>query len=420
MARRIAAATAGCAFLASPDAFAAISVKNRAQFARAVERLTMTGGTIVVLPNRYSELVVGPRGPRWLRILVRPRATAGRVVFTNTRAVKVSGLDVTPRSRRARLRVVGSRKIHFARLRVEGTPRFGANAAVASSSRVRFRRSEFARCGGGRPPTAGYCLRLGKNRDVTIVASRFEDCSGCDFIHGSGNSNVTIRRSGFHRALAGACGRGSRCPHQDLVQLIGGRDVVIDANRFGLYEFGAAQVYLTGGIRRATVTNNVFLVGDPLVPDSRAKVGLLVGNPFARDVPRDVVVKQNTILSGGVRWIRGEPGRTVTSVYLSRVYARIPVGDRPILANNVLARVETPRRLCPRLRRSVRNVIARGTACSATDVVGDPMLDAHGRPTAGSSLVINRAAAQYATAYDIRGVRRNGRPDIGAYEYVGR
>jgi hypothetical protein len=310
---------------------------------------------------------------------MRPGATAGRVVLTNTQSVSLSGLALTPRSRPAQLRVVRSRRIRIVRLAVEGTPRLAANVSVASSSSVRVARSAFARCGDGRPPRAGYCVLLRANRGVTIVGSRFRDCFGCDFVHGYANASVAIRLSTFERALVSPCGRSFRCPHQDLVHFIEGRNLVIEANRFGLYEVGAAQVYLTGGVRRVVVRNNVFLPTDPQVPGVVAKVGLLVGNPVADDVPRRVVIQHNTILSGARRWLREERGPTETSVYLSPVYRRLPARERPVLANNVLAVVATPARLCPRLRRSVRNVIARGVPCSATDAVADPALDAHGR-----------------------------------------
>jgi hypothetical protein len=78
---------------------------------------------------------------------------------------------------------------------------------------------------------------------------------------------------------------------------------------------------------------------------------------------------------------------------------------------------ETRRVLCPNVRLSVGNVTKRGVACSAADVVGDPRLDRRGRPTAESSLTIDRGSPRWATRYDVRGFRRDDKPDIGAYEY---
>ena len=60
--------------------------------------------------------------------------------------------------------------------------------------------------------------------------------------------------------------------------------------------------------------------------------------------------------------------------------------------------------------------MAPGRACSPTDEAGDPQLDDEGRPTAASRLLIDRADVRYATEQDVRGSRRDARPDIGAYE----
>jgi hypothetical protein len=58
------------------------------------------------------------------------------------------------------------------------------------------------------------------------------------------------------------------------------------------------------------------------------------------------------------------------------------------VANNVLARLESLRLSCGLARISTRNAIARGTACSRSDPVGDARLDSHARPTAASLLLI--------------------------------
>ena len=70
-------------------------------------------------------------------------------------------------------------------------------------------------------------------------------------------------------------------------------------------------------------------------------------------------------------------------------------------------------------RDSLNNVVVAGTACGLTDVVGDPLLDAEGRPTAGSALVIDLADAALAPPVDIDGASRVGPPDIGAFEFSG-
>ena len=66
---------------------------------------------------------------------------------------------------------------------------------------------------------------------------------------------------------------------------------------------------------------------------------------------------------------------------------------------------------------STTNVIEHGVRCSSTDVVGNPRLDEEGRPTAGSELTIDQGSVRWRTRNDIRGLRRDDKPDIGAYEY---
>ncbi|HXV32443.1 MAG TPA: hypothetical protein VD769_00430 [Gaiellaceae bacterium] len=50
--------------------------------------------------------------------------------------------------------------------------------------------------------------------------------------------------------------------------------------------------------------------------------------------------------------------------------------------------------------------------------MGDRRLDRPGRPTAGSTLTIDRADERWLKRFDFLGTRRDARPDIGAYEYV--
>ena len=203
---------------------------------------------------------------------------------------------------------------------------------------------------------------------------------------------------------------------EDLVQLVDGGDVVIDGNRFGVHEFGAAQVYLTGTIRRVAITNNVFFPTDPLAPGRTAETAIWVGNKRATNVPLDVVIEHNTILTGSVRQGGPKNRGTANSILLSPAYADMPAEHRPLVANNVLALTGTPTRLCDQVRTSVGNVVIAGTPCSASDVLGDPALDALGRPAASSLLVIDRADPLYATPVDIDGTPRGEMPDIGAFE----
>jgi hypothetical protein len=405
--------------LAGP-ASAAITVSNPAEFQAAVARLRLAGGTIVLRPSRYGELVVSARGARRLHVVARPGASAGRVVLDGAQAVRFVGLAVTPSAQDAHLVVSRSHRIAFERLTVRGGGRRRANASVLDSADVRFSRSSFSRCGEGKTPNAGYCLRVNRNRRLVVASSRFTDCFGCDFVHGAGNWGLSIVASTLERALVGRCGRSiRRCHHQDLIHLGGGRRLRFDRNRFGIYQTpGAAQIYLTAGIRGVTVTNNVFLGTDPRLPGYSAPNALWIGNRLDADVPRDVVIANNTILTGRPRRVRGDNFVTAASVVLSPVYNRLPISERPIVANNVIRLVRTWWRLCAQVRAAVSNLIVSGRRCSPDDHRGDPRVDARGRPTAASTLLFDRANRRYATRYDILRVPRGDKPDIGAYEYV--
>jgi hypothetical protein len=148
----------------------------------------------------------------------------------------------------------------------------------------------------------------------------------------------------------------------------------------------------------------------------RARLGIYLGG--RRRVPHDVMVVNNTILSGATRR-NGYAG----SIGLSWAYKNVPRNERPIIANNVIALLQTSQPVCAGARMSVANVVVSGRGCSSADGVGPVNLDSRGRPTAESTLVIDRANRRYAPATDITGRRRasaNGGPDIGAYEYVAR
>jgi hypothetical protein len=87
--------------------------------------------------------------------------------------------------------------------------------------------------------------------------------------------------------------------------------------------------------------------------------------------------------------------------------------------NNVIALLRSTWPVCEAARASISNVVVDGTPCSSSDQAGDPFLDAVGRPTAESTLLLDRANRRYAPRTDITGRARGKRPDIGAYEFRG-
>ena len=206
-----------------------------------------------------------------------------------------------------------------------------------------------------------------------------------------------------------------RCGHQDLVQLFAGRHLRVVDNRFGVYREGGAQLYLTDAVDYATVVNNVFRATDPRVPGYRARMGIVVGSNASPRLPYYARIVNNTILSGARRR-DGYAG----SIRMSSHYGVVPHWKRPIVANNVLALLETPAAAsaASRSASSTTSCCAAGAA-RPSDLVGPAGLDGGGRPREGSP-VIDGANRHFAPARDATGRRRGPRPDIGAFEFSAR
>jgi Tol biopolymer transport system component len=385
---------------------AAVVVGTTGQFAAAVEQLGLSGGTIVLRRGRYSRLVVGPRSHRKLTIRAQPGASAGYVGLIDTRAVSLVGLRVTPRSSDAGVDVHGSRQVVLERLTVAGTRRYDAGIDLDRSRGVTIRDSSITRCGDGH-----LCVRTGHSSNVRILGNRFHDCFGCDFVRGRFARHLEIRGNSFQRALVGRCGTNpERCNHQDLVELHEGDGLIVEQNDFGVYQLpGGGQLALFGPLANVVIRNNVFRHSDPRAPGVDAHVGINLGG--FTGLPRRVLIANNTVLSGDER-----RGRHHTSIRLKPAYRSMAAANRPVIANNILHVARRPS-LCAGARVVKSNVIMDGVACSAGDVVGDPLLDRRGRPTAESALVIDRASRTWAPRRDLTGRRRDASPDIGAYEY---
>ena len=416
IASAVVAAVGAIAGLFSPPADAAVQwVRTEGQFHAAVWKLRHSGGLIVLQRGVYRRLVVGERSRRWLRIAGRPGVRVERLVLNGAQKVSVGRLTIAPRTRNAWIRIKRSRNIDLHHLRVTARrTRHSAGIVVRDGIGVTIRRSDFAHCG-DRARAMTNCVQLRRwARHVTIRNNRFHDCFGCDFIHGRFGYNLRLLRNRFERALPCDSTRlgAFRCGHQDLVELFEGRRLRVEGNRFGVYQDGGAQLYLTGPIDHVTIVNNVFVGVDPAVPGYRARMGLIVGSRYSRRLPHYVRVANNTILTGELRR-DGYSG----SLRLSSRYGLVPRRKRPVIANNVIRLFETPVHVCSASRAFVSNVIIHGYPCSPSDRVGGAALDSRGWPTARSRLLINRAHRGHAPARDARGRPRLGRPDIGAFEY---
>jgi hypothetical protein len=392
-----------------------VHVRNSAEFAAAIARLRDTGGTIRLSRNEYrGELVVSLRSSRPLRIVGERGVRLASLLLERTQHVSVSRLTIAPLGEDAWLRIRGSRHITLDHVLVTAQRTdFRATVQVAGSSHVDIRRSEFRHCG-DRSPLFSNCLHLKPHtRHIRIVDNRFHDCRGCDFVHGRFGYDLTLRGNRFERALPCHLTR-ERCRHQDLVQLWSGNRLLVEQNTFGVYKLGAAQLYLAQAVDGVSVVNNVFLGSDPKVPGYRARVAIIVGSKGSKRVPLRVSIVNNTILTGARR-IDGYAG----SIRMSNVYWSLLRRNRPLLANNVIGLVEVPHHVCSVARRAVSNVVLRGVACRGANLVGRVHLDPRGRPTAASTLLIDRASRGLGARRDIDGRLRDSQPDIGAYEYRG-
>ena len=388
-----------------------IRVKSDAQFARAVKQLRHSGGRIVLRAHLYRKLVVGPRSRRPLRIVGGRGVRVQSLIFDRTQRVSLGRVRIGPITGNALVQVRRSRHVVLHDLVVSaGGTRFSASVLLASGRHVTIRDSNLQHCG-DRVRRFVNCVTLFRwSHDVLLERNHFHDCRGCDFVHGRFGTDLTLRGNRFERALPCAMGR-YRCGHQDLVQLFAGRRLLVAGNHFGVYRDGGAQLYLTNAVDHATIVNNVFVGTDPRVPGYRARMGIVVGSNRSRRLPHYARIVNNTILTG---WLRrdGYAG----SLRMSSRYGGVQRSKRPVVANNVIALLETPGRVCLAARRFVNNVVVRGRTCSDTNVVGSAGVDWRGRPVRGSR-VIDGADPKLAPKTDASGRKRGAAPDIGALEY---
>jgi hypothetical protein len=407
------AAALGALLWVSTASAATAYVRTEAQFQQAVAAFHNTGGRVVLMPHLYrTELVVGPRSARPLTIVGMRGARVQTLLLNETRAVTLEHLFVSPLGADSHLIVDRSTHILISAstFTARGT-RHIVELQLDHSSHVTVRNSSFAHCG-DRSPEWSLCLLPQRARHVLIEGNRFHDCRGCDFIHGYAGLDTTIRDNRFARALA--CRTGSvKCLHQDLIELFSGTGLVITRNRFGVSQRGAAQVYLTNALNYVRIANNLFLRSDPRAPGVHSPVGILIGAAASPHLPHHVEIINNTVLSG---WETAS--HAPMSIAVSPRYARLKLANRPLMANNVLARVRDGYLLCTGLRRSIRDVTEQGAACSPSDSLGPADLDDRGEPTSASQLLIDRADPDLAPPYDLTGRPRGAHPDIGCFEYV--
>jgi hypothetical protein len=398
--------------LPAPAVAGTTYVRNAAEFNRAVALDATSGGRIVLLRGRYQDpLLVGRRSTAPLTIVGDRGAIVQSMILDGTRNVTVSRIAVRSLGGLGGMNVAASRAVTLLHLSFSALGTRGrANLALQQSHNVRVLHSNFSHCG-DRVPRPVFCLALRGPSRTLIIGNTFHDCIGCDFIHGDLGRTTVIQDNRFARALA--CHQATlKCQHDDLIELFSAKGLTVSDNRFGVSQHGGAQVYLSGPVDHVRVVNNLFRRTDPRVPGVAPVHGIVVGTLVDRRLPRHVVIVNNTILSGKRKGIH-----RATSIRLSPRY-RLTLGIyRPVIANNVIARQDAPNLACRLARVSVRNVITSGVACTTANQIGPANLNTLGHPTAASTLLINRAARQYAPRRDITRRLRGRRPDIGCFEY---
>jgi hypothetical protein len=352
------------------------------------------GDTIQLAPGAYSPVTLTGRGGPGadLTLAGDAGATVAGMTITGSQRIVVSGLGLVPAATAAQVRVASSSTVMFKGLHLDGgAGGAGASMDIAATARgVVIIDSTFLHC------SSPYCIRT-MSPDVVIQHNTFDDLDDSDAVHGFGGG--VIRANHMDHALPHGGGN-----HNDFIQIGAGGPWTIDGNWFGVRTGGAASIWLdpiNGGLIHDAVIENNVVTGHY----AGQYVGIFVGGDGTpvELLPRNITVVNNTVVSG-----------LSNSLRFGRAYATLPVAERPLVVNNTGDRLLD---MCDRIR-SGHNVFAMGQACTATDVIGNPHLDANGAPTAASTLLIDHGDPSVAPANDFYGFARTVRvPDIGAIEF---
>lgn len=363
------------------------SSENDAALKRALDDV-QPGGTIRLRKGTYESLhVAREEFSAPVRIVGTPDTTVGAIRVVDARNVVFEGFVVAPDTGDdAVVMVKDSQDISFEHLRFDGVSvDQGVRLKIDDdAARVRVVDSDFTKC-------ESYCIQPG-GTSIDIVDSAFHDLVESDAIRGGG-SQVTVTDSTFARAFPGE----AHAHHNDFIQIMGGDSWLIERNRFGARRFGAAQVFVNAG----PGTDE----GD-LIEDVRIVSNLFTGEMgFALFIGGDtagVEIVNNTILAGDLAGIR-----------LSDSLSDRPEGERPLVANNIIA--VRGGQLCARAR-TVANVFVDGAACNPSDASADVSFKDTGRPVSSLDLLLGTADPAFAPPTDLHGHPRGDSPDIGAVE----
>jgi hypothetical protein len=380
---------AAAALAPLPASAGSVRVSSNAELTAALAAAA-PGNTIQLAPGAYAPVTVSGRAD--LTLTGEAGASVAGMTITGSQRIVVSGLAVTPAGAVASLSVASSSAITFRGLQLDGGAGGpGVNVEVAATATgVVIVDSTFLHC------SSPYCIRT-FSPDLLIQHNTFDELDDSDAVHGFGGG--VIRANHMDHALPHGGGN-----HNDFIQIGAGGPWTIDRNWFGVRTGGAASIWLdpiNGGLIHDAVIENNVVTGHY----AGQYVGIFVGGDgtAAALLPRNITVVNNTVISG-----------LSNSLRFGRAYATLPVEQRPLVVNNTGERLLD---MCDRIR-SGHNVFAVGQACSATDVIGNPHLDAGGAPTAASTLLLDRADPAVTPPDDFFGYARTvGVPDIGAIEF---
>jgi hypothetical protein len=352
------------------------------------------GDVIQLAAGVYPGVTIAGRGGPGadLTLTGEPGASIAGLTITGSQRIVVSNLAVAPAATRAFISVATSSNVTFRGLQVDGGAG-GLGAAfdlAATATGVAITDSTFLHC------SSPYCIRTSAP-DVVIQRNTFDALDDTDAVHGFGGG--VIRANRMDHALPHGAGN-----HNDFIQIGAGGPWTIDGNWFGVRTGGAASIWLdpiNGGlIHDAVIANNV-VTGHY----EGQYVGIFVGGDGTpvELLPRNITVINNTVISG-----------LSNSFRFGQAYATLPLDQRPLVMNNTGERLVG---MCDRIRGG-HNVFGFGQACTPSDVIGNPNLDANGFPTVASTLLINRGDPTFAPPLDYFGYTRTvGAPDIGAVEF---
>jgi hypothetical protein len=394
MHRVLVAALAAAAAALAPASAGAVTVRvtTPTELTAAIAS-ALPGTTIALASGSYGEVVVAGRGGAGADITLAgdAGATVSDLAITGSQRIVVSGVSIAPAGAPAHVSVAASNVVSFSGIHLDGGAG-GAGASIdlaATAVSVAIVDSTFLHC------STPFCIKA-SGPGVVIQHDTFDSLDDTDAVHGFGSG--IIRSNHMDHALPHANGN-----HDDFIQIGDGGPWTIDANWMGVRTNGAASIWVDeingGRIHDVLISDNV-VTGH----EAGQYVGIFVGGDgtSAALLPRNVTVINNTVISG-----------LSTSLRFGQAYTTLPAEQRPLVVNNTGERLFGQ---CGRIRTS-HNVFAAGDACGASDVIGDPNLDAAGNPTAASALLIDRGDPS-APPTDYHGYARTvGLPDIGAIEF---